>query len=47
MDRKIEDVFHDMYKGDLCKKTKYLILEIAGDSGDASALMPLAQYNYC
>jgi len=47
MDRKIEDVYKEMYQGDVCKNAKYLILEIAGDHGDAAALMPLCQYNFC
>jgi hypothetical protein len=47
MDRKIEDVYFEMYKGDVCKTTKYLILEIAGDIGEAAALTPMVQYNYC
>ncbi len=45
MDRKIEDIFKAMYPHDLPKDLKYLILEIAGDKGDAAALMPLCQYN--
>ncbi len=45
MDRKIEDIFKEVYPYDLPKDLKYLILEIMGQKETITALMPLCQYN--
>lgn len=46
MDRKVEDVYREMSKQEISSKSAYLILEIAGDVGEAAAVTPLCQYNF-
>lgn len=45
MNLKIEDVYLENSKKSEIKG-EYLILEVAGDCGDAAAIMPLCQYNF-
>ena len=44
MDQKIEDIYNANSKIKLGENDKYLNLEISGDIGDATALMPLFKY---
>ena len=44
MEQKIEDIYNANSKVKLDDKTTYLNLEISGDIGDATALMPMFKY---
>ena len=44
MDQKIEDLYNNQSKYKLSEDTKYLNLEVSGDIGDATALMPNFKY---
>ena len=44
--RKIEDVYNEHAKIKLTDDIKYIFLEISGDIGDATALMPLFKYKF-
>ena len=44
MDQKIEDIYNSIAKVKLGENDKVLNLEISGDIGDATALMPLFRY---
>jgi ubiquitin-activating enzyme E1 len=44
MDRKIEDIYNEQSKIKLSDDTKYLNLDISGDIGDATAIMPTFRY---
>ena len=46
LNQKIEDIYNSSAKIKLDKNAKYLLLEISGDIGDATALMPLFRYNF-
>ena len=44
LNRKIEDIYNEVSKVKLCEDTKYLNLELSGDIGDATAIMPTFRY---
>ena len=44
--KKIEDVYQEHAKNKLAPEQKFMFLDIIGDIGDASALMPLIKYNF-
>ena len=46
LNQKIEDIYNSSAKIKLDKNAKHLFLEISGDIGDATALMPLFRYNF-
>ena len=44
LNRKIEDIYNEVSKVKLSEDTKYLNLELSGDIGDATAIMPTFRY---
>ena len=44
--KKIEDVYQEHAKVKLTPEQKFMFLDVSGDIGDASALMPLFKYNF-
>ena len=44
MNKKIEDIYNETAKVKLSEDTKCLNLEIGGDIGDATAIMPTFRY---
>ena len=44
LNQKIEDIYNQQSKVKLSDDAKYLNLEISGDIGDATALMPMFKY---
>ena len=46
LSQKIEDIYNSNAKIKLDEKATHLNLEISGDIGDATALMPLFRYNF-
>ena len=45
-DKKIEDIYNEHSKNKLDGSVTYLLLEVGGDIGDATALMPKFKYNF-
>ncbi|MCQ2819299.1 MAG: ThiF family adenylyltransferase [archaeon] len=46
MDKKIEEIYEEQSKSKIPESQKFLFLEVSGDIGDASALMPRFKYNF-